>query len=183
MRKTPCVFIVGAGPGDPGLISVRGQRHLEAADVVVYDHQVHARPAARRARGRREDRRRRRGAARPRPGRHLPAARREGARGKDRRPPQVGRSVRVRQRRQGSAVPARAAGARSRSSPASRRRSASPPMPAFPITYPGAGDIVTLGARPRGGDRRSAAAWTGSGWPDSTARSCATRARGRSARS
>src|SRR3954466_11566355 len=41
MRKSPCVFIVGAGPGDPGLISVRGQRHLEAADVVVYDHQVH----------------------------------------------------------------------------------------------------------------------------------------------
>lgn len=43
MQKNPCVFIVGAGPGDPGLISVRGQRHLEAADVVVYDHQVHAR--------------------------------------------------------------------------------------------------------------------------------------------
>jgi uroporphyrinogen III methyltransferase/synthase len=43
MQKKPCVFIVGAGPGDPGLISVRGQRHLEAADVVVYDHQVHAR--------------------------------------------------------------------------------------------------------------------------------------------
>src|SRR5437868_1652890 len=43
MQKNPCVFIVGAGPGDPGLISVRGQRHLETADVVVYDHQVHAR--------------------------------------------------------------------------------------------------------------------------------------------
>ena len=43
MQKSPCVFIVGAGPGDPGLISVRGQRQLEAADVVVYDHQVHAR--------------------------------------------------------------------------------------------------------------------------------------------
>ena len=43
MRNTPCVYIVGAGPGDPGLISVRGQRHLESADVVVYDHQVHAR--------------------------------------------------------------------------------------------------------------------------------------------
>jgi uroporphyrinogen III methyltransferase/synthase len=43
MQKNPCVFIVGAGPGDPGLISVRGRRHLEAADVVVYDHQVHAR--------------------------------------------------------------------------------------------------------------------------------------------
>src|ERR671934_346858 len=37
------VYIVGAGPGDPTLISVRGQRYLEAADVVVYDHRVHAR--------------------------------------------------------------------------------------------------------------------------------------------
>ena len=43
MEKRPSVFIVGAGPGDPGLISVRGQRHLENADVVVYDHRVHAR--------------------------------------------------------------------------------------------------------------------------------------------
>jgi uroporphyrinogen III methyltransferase / synthase len=41
--NTPCVYIVGAGPGDPALISVRGQRCLESADVVVYDHRVHAR--------------------------------------------------------------------------------------------------------------------------------------------
>jgi uroporphyrinogen III methyltransferase/synthase len=38
----PCVYIVGTGPGDPSLISVRGQRILESTDVVVYDHQVPA---------------------------------------------------------------------------------------------------------------------------------------------
>jgi len=41
--NTPFVYIVGAGPGDPALISVRGQRCLQAADVIVYDHRVHAR--------------------------------------------------------------------------------------------------------------------------------------------
>jgi uroporphyrinogen III methyltransferase/synthase len=37
------VYIVGAGPGDPSLISVRGLRCLESAGVVVYDHRVHGR--------------------------------------------------------------------------------------------------------------------------------------------
>jgi uroporphyrinogen III methyltransferase/synthase len=39
----PAVYLVGAGPGDPGLISVRGMRRLAAADVVLYDHRVHER--------------------------------------------------------------------------------------------------------------------------------------------
>jgi uroporphyrinogen III methyltransferase/synthase len=36
------VFIIGAGPGDPGLISARGVRLLSEADVVVYDRAVEA---------------------------------------------------------------------------------------------------------------------------------------------
>jgi len=39
--NTPCVYLVGTGPGDPSLISVRGRRCLQAADVIVYDHRVH----------------------------------------------------------------------------------------------------------------------------------------------
>ncbi|MEW5982132.1 MAG: uroporphyrinogen-III C-methyltransferase [Acidobacteriota bacterium] len=40
MPNRPLVHFVGAGPGDPGLISVRGARCLSRADVIVYDRLV-----------------------------------------------------------------------------------------------------------------------------------------------
>ena len=39
MRST--VYLIGAGPGAPDLISLRGFRLLKTADVVIFDHLVH----------------------------------------------------------------------------------------------------------------------------------------------
>ncbi len=102
------VFLIGAGPGDPGLMTVRGLQCLESADVVLYDHLVPARAAPSRTGRRRKNRRRNRRAAAARAGSHLLSARRESARRQERGEAQVGRPVCVRQRRLRGAVPARA---------------------------------------------------------------------------
>ncbi|NRB75964.1 MAG: hypothetical protein HRU46_16510, partial [Verrucomicrobiales bacterium] len=37
-EKKGICYLVGAGPGDPGLITLRGKECIEEADVIVYDN-------------------------------------------------------------------------------------------------------------------------------------------------
>jgi uroporphyrinogen III methyltransferase / synthase len=37
VAKKGIAYLVGAGPGDPGLLTVKGARLLELAEVVIYD--------------------------------------------------------------------------------------------------------------------------------------------------
>jgi uroporphyrinogen III methyltransferase/synthase len=40
MHKKGKVYLIGAGPGDPGLITVKGLKCLSEADVIIYDYLV-----------------------------------------------------------------------------------------------------------------------------------------------
>ncbi len=94
------VYLVGAGPGDPGLITVKGRQALERADCVLYDFLANERlldyaPGVRRAHLRRQETRQTRddpaGDQRPDGG--------TGAARMDRGAPQGRRSVYLRARR------------------------------------------------------------------------------------
>ena len=41
-QKVGTVYLVGAGPGNPELITVRGKKLLESADAIIYDYLIHA---------------------------------------------------------------------------------------------------------------------------------------------
>lgn len=38
MEYNGIVYLIGAGPGDPGLITVKGRQYIREADVIVYDY-------------------------------------------------------------------------------------------------------------------------------------------------
>ena len=78
--KNPAVYLIGTGPGDPGLITVHGLDCLRNADVVIHDHLVPRAAVEARAARRRADRRRQRGAPADGAGGDQPARRRESAR-------------------------------------------------------------------------------------------------------
>ena len=40
MNKNGIVYLIGAGPGDPGLFTIKGKECLEKANVVIYDYLV-----------------------------------------------------------------------------------------------------------------------------------------------
>ena len=174
----PVVYLIGTGPGDPGLITVRGLRLPRArADVVLYDHLVpprllrYARPDAEMIDV---------GAAAPQPLAqeaisYLLAG--KSARRQDRGAAEMGRPVRVRSRRRGSAVPARAGRALRGRARHPARASACPATPASRSRIRAAATRSRSSAATKTRAHTAADDRLGAAWRSSKARSSATPAR------
>ncbi len=129
MTEKGRVYIIGAGPGDPGLITLRGAQCIREADVIVYDHLVspeilrHAGEKARLIYAGKQG-----GRPYPFPGGDQRASGRGGRKGGDRR---AGSRAAIPSSSAGAARRRRSSGRRaspSRSFPASLRPSPFPPM-------------------------------------------------------
>ena len=133
---TGIVHLVGAGPGDPGLLTVRAVELIAHADVILYDRLIPPTALGARARRRGADRRRQEGDGPQFPQEETDRLLVEHARaGRTRRAAQGRRPVRLRARRRGGArVRARRA-SRSRSCPAMTAGVAAPAYAGIPVTH------------------------------------------------
>ena len=158
------VYLVGAGPGDPGLLTARALELIASADVILHDRLIPAGALAgardgRRARLRRQGGRRRAGAA----GGDDGAARRARARGPRRRPAEGRRPVRLRPRRRGGRGAAGRGRRRSRSCPGVTAGIAAPAYAGIPVTQRDVASAVAFvtghedPAKPEHGDRLAGA--------------------------
>ena len=173
---SPVVYLIGAGPGDPGLITVKGLECVAKADIVVYDYLANPRFLA---------------AARPDAeviyvgkkgfSKHVTQDeinalhRREGARGRrqGRRAPQGRRPVHLRPRRRGGAGAARQRHRASRSCPASAAATRLPRTPASRSRIAASPPTWRSSPATRTPPRRLATS-TGRSWPRPSARSASS---------
>lgn len=40
MKKKGKAYLIGAGPGDPGLLTLKGKKYLSRSDVIIYDNLI-----------------------------------------------------------------------------------------------------------------------------------------------
>ena len=170
------VYLVGAGPGDPGLLTVRAAELIARADVILYDRLIPPERARRRARAdaelrlRRQAARRRAGAA----GGDQRAAASSTARGRRRRAAEGRRPVRLRPRRRGGAGCCARPGVAFEVVPGITAGIAAPAYAGIPVTHRDAASAVAFvtghedprsRARARlGGARRASRARSSSTW-------------------
>ena len=144
------VWLVGAGPGDPGLLTVKGLRALERADVIVADR-LGARAVLDGLAADGVELRAEVVDVGKLPGHHaVPQdahqrpARPARPRGQDRRAAQGRRPVRVRPRRRGARRSARSRASRSRSCPGITSAISVPAIAGIPLTHRGLATAFTV---------------------------------------